>query len=177
VSTKTARAALSHSAFTEISRNHLDRLVAELADRFSAAREGWLHTRRGRRRFRGAGRRPVLELRDRILCTPVWLRLALPHAALAVWYGVHRATVSQAIRQIRPLLAGRGFATPTGARLSTLADVFAYAKAEGLTVRIDGTEIQVRRPRAGRVGRQAFVSGKRKQNTIKATLLVDGAGG
>lgn len=178
VSTRTARAALSHSAFTGISRNHLDRLVAELADRFSAAREGWLHTRRGRRRRRiaGAGRRPVLSLRDRILCTLVWLRLALPHACLAVWYGVHRTTVSNAIRQIRPLLAGRGFATPTGVRLSTLADVFAYAAAEGLTVRIDGTEIQVRRPRAGRVGRKAFVSGKRRQNTIKTTLAADDAG-
>lgn len=118
----------------------------------------------------------MLSLRDRILCALAWLRLALPHAALAVLYGVHRSTVSRAIRQIRPLLAGRGFATPTGVRLSTLADVFAYAKAEGLTVRIDGTEIQVRRPRAGRGGRKAFVSGKRKQNTIKATLVADGHG-
>jgi hypothetical protein len=41
--------------------------------------------------------------------------------------------------------------------------VFAYAAAEGLTVRLDGTEIQVRRPKAGRPGRRAFVSGKRKR--------------
>jgi hypothetical protein len=54
--------------------------------------------------------------------------------------------------------------------------VFAYAAAEGLTVRLDGTEIQVRRPRANRPGRRAFVSGKKKQNTIKATLASDDRG-
>ena len=176
---KKARAALSHSVFTGISRNHLDRLVAELADPFAAAREGRLHRRRGGRdrlRWPGAGHPQTLTLRDRVLCTLAWLRLALPHQALAVLYGVERSTVSAAVRQITPLLANRGFATPTGVRLHTLADVLAYAAAEGLTVRLDGTEIQVRRPKANRPGRRAFVSGKRKQNTIKATIASDARG-
>jgi len=43
-------------------------------------------------------------------------------------------------------------------------------------LRAAGTEVQVRRPRAGRPGRRAFVSGKKKQNTIKATAVSDGAG-
>ena len=73
--------------------------------------------------------------------------------------------MSGAVRRIRPLLAKRGFATPTGQRLHTLADVLAYAAAEGLTVRLDGTEIQVRRPKANRPGRRAFVSGKKKQSS------------
>src|SRR5919197_1392649 len=134
--TKWARAALSHSAFTGISRNHLDRLVVELADPFDSHREGRLHRRRGER--------------DR--------------------------QVSAAVRQIRPLLATRGFATTTGVRLRTLADVFAYAQAEGIKLRLDGTEIQVRRPKANRPGRRAFVSGKKKQNTIKATMVCDAQG-
>jgi hypothetical protein len=166
VSIKKARTALSHSVFTGISRNHLDRLVAELAEPFAAAREGRLYRRRGgrdRHRWPGAGHPETLTLRDRLLCTLAWLRLGLPHQALAVLHGVQRSTVSAAVRQIRPLLAGRGFATPTGQRLHTLADVLAYAAAEGLTVRLDGTEIQVRRPKANRPGRRAFVSGKRKQ--------------
>jgi hypothetical protein len=54
--------------------------------------------------------------------------------------------------------------------------VFAYAAAEGVKLRIDGTEVQVRRPPAGRPGRRAFVSGKKKQNTGKATAISDGAG-
>jgi hypothetical protein len=126
--------------------------------------------------LRRAGHPETLTLRDRLLCTLAWLRLALPHQALAVLFGVERSTISAAVRQIRPLLANRGFATPTGVRLHTLADVLAYAAAEGLTVRLDGTEIQVRRPKANRPGRRAFVSGKRKQNTIKATIASDARG-
>jgi hypothetical protein len=62
-------------------------------------------------------------------------------------------------------------------RLRTLADVFAYAAAEGIRLRLDRTEIRVRRPRAGRPGRKAFISGKLKQNTIKTTVASDGHGG
>jgi hypothetical protein len=58
-------------------------------------------------------------------------------------------------------------------RLRNLADVFAYAAAEGVTLRMDATEIRVRRPKAGRPGRSAFVSGKLKQNTIKTTVVAD----
>jgi len=57
-----------------------------------------------------------------------------------------------------------------------LADVFAYAAAQGVWLRVDSTEVQVRRPRAGRPGRRVFVSGKKKQNTIKATAISDGQG-
>jgi hypothetical protein len=66
-----------------------------------------------------------------------------------------------------------GFATPTEVRLKTLAEVFAYAAAEGITLRMDGTEIRVRRPRVNRAGRRVFVSGKLKQNTVKATVIAD----
>jgi hypothetical protein len=54
--------------------------------------------------------------------------------------------------------------------------VLAYAAAERLVVRLDGTEIQVRRPTAHRPGRRAFVSGKKKQNTIKATIAAGAHG-
>jgi hypothetical protein len=54
--------------------------------------------------------------------------------------------------------------------------VFAYARAEGVELRLDATGIQVRRPAAGRGGRRAFVSGKKKQNTMKATVIADHQG-
>ncbi|MFE0388638.1 transposase family protein [Streptomyces bungoensis] len=54
--------------------------------------------------------------------------------------------------------------------------MFAYADAESVDLRIYGTEVQVRRPKAGRPGRKAFVSGKKKQNTIKTTTFSDGQG-
>ncbi|MEY9997630.1 hypothetical protein ABIE67_009749 [Streptomyces sp. V4I8] len=129
-------------------------------------------------RAAGAGRKQKLAFTDRLLVTLVYLRHQLPHAALAQLYEVDRSTVSAAIREVRPLLAARGFAVPDrpGVRLRTLEDVFAYAAAEGVDLRIDGTEVQVRRPRAGRPGRKAFVSGKKKQNTIKTTTFSDHQG-
>jgi len=115
---------------------------------------------------------------DRVIATLVILRFQLPHAALALFYGVDRQAITRAVHEIRPLLARRGFAVPgnSGLRLRTLADVFAYAATEGVHLRIDGTEVQVRRPRANRPGRRAFVSGKKKQNTIKPTAISDARG-
>nr|WP_246561598.1 transposase family protein [Streptomyces roseirectus] len=86
--------------------------------------------------------------------------------------------ITRAIGEIRRLLAERGCAVPDrpGLRLRTLTDVFAHAQAEGIELRLDATEIQVRRPPAGRGGRRAFVSGKKKQNTMKATVIADRRG-
>ena len=121
---------------------------------WQARRESDLRARRGRDRLRaaGAGRGQDLAFTDRVLVTLAVLRLQIPHAALAVMYGVHRSTVTRAVRQVRPLLAGRGYATPARPRPHTLADVFAYAAARGIRLRADGSEIQVRRPKAGRPG-------------------------
>ncbi|WP_207222940.1 transposase family protein [Streptomyces albidoflavus] len=90
-------------------------------------------------------------------------------------FRVDRSTVSGAIREVRPLPAARGFAIPDRPfpRIRALEDLFAFADAEGVGLRIDGTEVRVRRPRAGR---KAFVSGKEKQNTIKTTTFGDGQG-
>ncbi len=151
-----------------------------MADPWTAAHQGALQQRRGhpRQRAAGAGPHHQLVFCDRVLATLVILRFQLPHHALAVLYGVDRATITRAVHQIRPLLAARGFAVPgmPGLRLRTLADVFAYATCQGIELRLDGTETQVRRPRAHRADRRAFVSGKRKQNTIKATTISDGQG-
>ncbi|GAA2447915.1 hypothetical protein GCM10010405_34150 [Streptomyces macrosporus] len=79
---------------------------------------------------------------------------------------------------MRTLPAERGCAVPDrpGLRLRTLTDVFAHARAEGIEPRLDATEIQVRRALANRGGRRAFVSGKKKQNTTKATVIADHRG-
>jgi hypothetical protein len=171
---------LSHRICTGISRRRRGKLIAEFAPAWVAQQESRLRARRGRERLRaeGAGPDHGLPFADRVIVTLVILRFQLPHAALAVFYGVHRSTITRAVGEIRPLLAARGFAVPgqPGLRLATLADVFAYAAAEGVKLRIDGTEVQVRRPAAGRPGRRAFASGKKKQNTIKPAALSDGQG-
>jgi hypothetical protein len=172
--------ALSNRIWTGMSRTRLSRLLEEMAAPWTAAEQDRLLARRGHERLRAAGAGPGHDLpfTDRVIVTLVHLRFQLPHQALAVMYGVGRSTVSRAIGEVRPLLAARGFAVPgePGIRLHTLADVFAYAAARGVTIRLDGTEVQVRRPRAGKPGRRAFVSGKKKQNTKKATVITDGKG-
>jgi hypothetical protein len=175
-----ARAVLSHRICTGIGQRRLAKLIEELADPWTDWCESRLRERRGHERLRVAGAGPGHELvfTDRVIVTLVVLRLQLPHAALAVFYGVHQSTITRAVHEVRPLLAARGFAVPQrpGVRLRTLADVFAYAAAEGVTLRMDGTEVQVRRPVANRPGRRAFVSGKKKQNTMKATVITGAAG-
>ncbi|ROQ32033.1 DDE superfamily endonuclease [Streptomyces sp. PanSC19] len=73
----------------------------------------------------------------------------------------------------RLVFVDRLVVTPIHLRLRTLADVFAYARTEGVELRLDATEVQARRPVAGRGGRRAFASGTRKQNTVKATVIAD----
>ncbi len=115
-------------------------------------------------RAEGGGPNHRLPFTDRVIATLVIMRLQLPHAALAVFYQVDRSTLTRAVNEIRPLLADRGLAVPgkPGVRLKTLADVFAYAAAEGVELRIDATQVQVRRPAAHKPGRRAFVSGKQR---------------
>jgi len=180
VSSRWARTALSHRIFTGLRRRTLGKLIEELSGPWAKAEEGRLLGRRGheRRRAAGAGPDHDLPFTDRVIATLAHLRFQLPHAALAELYRVDRSTVTRAIHEVRPLLAARGFAVPgkAGLRLRTLADVFAYAAAEGVELRIDGTEAQVRRPAAGKPGRRAFVSGKKKMNTKKTTVITDGEG-
>ena len=180
MSSKWSRTALSHRIFTGLRRRTLGKLIGELSGPWMKAGEDRLRDRRGHERKRAAGAGPDhgLPFTDRVIVTLVYLRFQLPHAALAGLYHVDRSTITRAIGEIRPLLAARGFAVPgrPGLRLRTLADVFAYAAAEGVELRLDGTEVQVRRPPADEPGRRAFVSGKKKMNTKKATVITDGEG-
>ncbi len=135
---------MSHRICTGLPRRKLGTLIEELAGPWLAQQESRRRDRSGRDRLRARGAGPDRELpfTDRVIATLVILRFQLPHAALAVFYGVDRSTITRAVGEVRPLLAARGFAVPgqPGLRLTTLAGVFAYAAAEGVTLRIDGTE-------------------------------------
>ena len=169
---------MSKRIFTGLKPRHLGRIVAELADPWLAAEESRLPGRRGHQRVRAASAGPDHDLpfTGRVIVTLVCLRFQLPHGLLAELSGTGRSTVTRAVREIRPLLAARGFAVPEGQQLKTMADVFAYAAGHGITLRMDGTEVRVRRPKAKRPGRRAFVSGKKKMNTKKATVVTGDAG-
>lgn len=91
-------------------------------------------------------------------------------------YGVNRSTVTRAIGEVRPLLAERGCTVSPDVRLRTLAEVVGHLGETGKTGIIDGTEIRVRRPAVGRKDRDKFISGKNKQNAVKAMVFTDGDG-
>ncbi|WP_228915623.1 transposase family protein [Streptomyces sp. DH20] len=58
--------------------------------------------------------------------------------------------------------------------MRTLAEVVDHLGSSGTTGIIDGTEIRVRRPAAGRRDRDRFISGKNKQNAVKSMVVTDG---
>ena len=179
MSSTQARAALTHCAFHGLPPTVLADLAIELAPKYEAAREDRLLAERGaaRRRAAGAGRRPTVVFTDALLITLAYLRTGVTQDLLAVLYDVDQATISRAVCRLRPLLADRGFATPhRGPRLHTLADVLAYAHATGFDLCLDATDITVRRPPAGKAGRRRFVSGAKRRNTIKTTVISDQAG-
>ncbi|MER5738916.1 transposase family protein [Streptomyces sp. NPDC002262] len=121
----------------------------------------------------GAGAKHRLVFVDRLLSTLVHLRHGVTHDVLACWFAVDRSTITRAIGEIRPLLAERGCTISPGVRLRTLAEVIDHLGASGQTGIIDGTEIRVRRPAAGRKDRDTFISGKNKQNAVKTMVLTD----
>lgn len=94
-------------------------------------------------------------------------------ASLACWFDMDRSTITRAIGEVRPLLAERGCSVSPGLRLQTLAQVVDHLSTSGKAGIIDGTEIPVRRPAAGRKDRDMFISGKNKQNAVKAMVLTD----
>ena len=121
-----AGAAMSRSAFCGLSRGHRGELVTELAPRRETRWEpGRRQRRRGdRRRQAGAGPEYELAFTGRLLVTLARLRTGLAREALGVIYQAGSCAIGRAIGEIRPLLAGRGFAVPQrpGLRLRTLAD-------------------------------------------------------
>ncbi|MEV7020487.1 transposase family protein [Streptomyces sp. NPDC093991] len=121
----------------------------------------------------GAGAKHRLVFVDRLLATLVHLRHAVTHDVLACWFSVDRSTITRAIAEVRPLLAERGCTVGPGVRLRTLSEVIDHLGADGKTGIIDGTEIRVRRPAAGRKDRDAFISGKNKQNAVKTMVVTD----
>ncbi|WP_338704064.1 transposase family protein (plasmid) [Streptomyces sp. Q6] len=163
---------VSGSRITGLTRDVIAELVAEIgplwADQHYRRLAG-----RPRRRAVGAGARHKLVFVDRLLATLVHLRHGVTHDVLACWFGVDRSTITRAIGEVRPLLAERGCAVGPGVRLRTLADVVDYLGASGQSAIIDATEIRVRRPAQATEGRDRYVSGKSKQNAVKALVVTD----
>ncbi|XHM65318.1 transposase family protein [Streptomyces nigra] len=122
----------------------------------------------------GAGAKHRLVFVDRLLATLVHLRHGATHDVLACWFGVDRSTITRAVGEVRPLLAERGCTVSPDVRLRSLAEVVDHLGASGKTGIVDGTETGSVGPAAGRKDREAFISGKNKQNAVKSMVVTDG---
>ncbi|MFH8605393.1 transposase family protein [Streptomyces flaveolus] len=171
-----ARAAIIRSQrITGLTPDAIAELIAKIGPLWHEQHQAVLTSRR-RRRAVGAGAKHKLVFVDRLLATLIHLRHGATHDVLACWFGVDRSTITRAIGEVRPLLAIRGCTVAPDVRLRTLAEVVDHLGASGQTGIIDGTEIRVRRPAAGRKDREKFISGKNKQNAVKFMVVTDADG-
>ncbi|MDF3299433.1 transposase [Streptomyces tropicalis] len=170
VGNATREAIIGDRRVTGLSAAVIAELVAEVGPLWHERHQAVLVSR-PRKRAVGAGAKHRLVFVDRLLATLVHLRHATTHDVLACWFGVDRSTITRAIGEIRPLLAERGCTISPGVRLRSLAEVIDHLGASKMTGIIDGTEIRVRRPAAGRKDRDKFISGKNKQNAVKSMVL------
>ncbi|MFD2009531.1 transposase [Streptomyces narbonensis] len=175
VVTVTRAAIVSSRRITGLSPDVSAELVADLGPLWHERHQAKLASR-PRKWAVGAGAKHRLVFVDRLLATLVHLRHGVTHDVLACWFDVDRSTITRAIGEVRPLLAERGCMISPGVRLRTLAEVIDHLGASGQTGIIDGTELRVRRPAAGRKDRDRFISGKNKQNAVKAMVFTDGEG-
>ncbi|MBT2401756.1 transposase family protein [Streptomyces sp. ISL-100] len=175
VGNATRRAIIGDRRVTGLSAAVIAELVAEVGPLWHERHQARLASR-PRKRAVGAGAKHQMVFVDRLLATLVHLRHGVTHDVLACWFGVDRSTVTRAVGEVRPLLAERGCTISPDVRLRTLAEVVDYLGATGKTGIIDGTEIRVRRPAVGHKDRDRFISGKNKQNAVKAMVFTDGDG-
>ncbi|MEU6520520.1 transposase family protein [Streptomyces sp. NPDC046978] len=166
---------ISNRRITGLTADVIAELVAEIGQLWHERHQARLSSRQ-RERAVGAGAKHRLVFVDRLLATLVHLRHGTTHDVLACWFSVDRSTITRAIGEIRPLLAERGCTVSPDVRLRSLAEVVDHLGVTGKVGIIDGTEIRVRRPAAGRKDRDKFVSGKNKQNAVKSMIVTDGEG-
>jgi DDE superfamily endonuclease len=124
-------------------------LWTDLQPRFQATRRARAH-RPGRRREPGGGPHFILDARDQVLTTIVWLRQYPTHEALGFFFGVSDSTARRVLIDVLPILEAAGkdsmrLPDPGKARRKTVDGLL--AETPELAVVIDSFEQRVQRPR------------------------------
>ncbi|MFC4331461.1 transposase family protein [Streptomyces andamanensis] len=87
---------------------------------------------------------------DRLLAALVRLRNAVTHDVLACWFGVNRSTITRGHRRSAAAARRARVHHQPGCMAAAPTEVVDHLGAGGKTGIVDGTEIRVRRPTAGR---------------------------
>src|SRR4051794_25325004 len=133
------------------------------------------HARPDRPRAVGAGRDFVLDPRDQLLVTLVWLRRYPTHAVLGWLFGVSDSTTVRIVARLLPLLVQAGHDTmrfPDPGKHHRRSFDALLDELPELSVVIDSFEQRVQRP-TKRAEADSWYSGKKKMHTIKSQVAVD----
>ena len=139
------------------------------------AQEQQRHARPERQRAVGAGRAFVLDPRDQLLVTLVWLRRYPTHAVLGWLFGVSDSTTVRIVARVLPLLVQAGHDTmrfPDPGKHHRRSFAALLDELPELSVVIDSFEQRVQRP-TERAEADRWYSGKKKMHTIKSQVAVD----
>jgi len=161
-------------ALTGLTLAEFDRLLGRLRPQYETE-EYQRHCRPERKRAIGAGRVFVLDPRDQLLVTLVWLRRYPTHAVLGWLFGVSDSTTVRIVARVLPLLERLGHETmrfPDPGKHHRRSCDELLAELPELSVIIDSFEQRVQRPTA-RAEADRWYSGKKKMHTIKSQVAVD----
>lgn len=175
VGIRTRAAIIRSRRITGLTPDVIAELVAKIDPLWHERHQAVLASR-PRSRAVGTGAKHKLVFVDRLMAALVHLRHGATHDMVACWFGVDRSTIKRAIGEVRPLLAERGCTVAPDIQLTTFAEVVDHLGPRGQTGIIDGTEVRVRRPAAGRKGQNKFISGKNKQNAVKSVVVTNARG-
>lgn len=134
------------------------------------------HTRDGRQRAVGGGRKFDQPLALRTVAVLAYLRLHIPQLAIALMFGLTQCDISRDLRRLLPLIIAilpcpvvwyvgdvpEGLVVPPSGELP------------GGRVLIDATEQRVSRPDKDNARRKRYFSGKKKAFTLKTQVVADG---
>lgn len=160
-------------AMTGLTLAEFDLLLGKVAPDYQA-QELQRHSRSDRKRAIGAGRDFLLDVRDQLLVTVVWLRRYPTHEVLAWLFGVSDSTTVRIVGRILPLLQRLGHDTmrfPDPGKHHRRQFDELLTELPELAVVIDSFEQKVQRPQQ-RSEADNWYSGKKKTHTIKSQVAV-----
>lgn len=137
------------------------------------------HTRDGRERAVGAGRKFDQTLAQRTVAVLSYLRLYVPQLVIALMFGLTQCDISRDLRRLLPLIIavlpcpevwGIAKVAQDQDNLVTLS----YGQLADGRVLVDATEQRVLRPGKDNEARKRFCSGKKKAFTLKTQMVTDG---
>lgn len=134
------------------------------------------HTRDGRQRTVGGGRKFDQPLALRTASVLAYLRLHIPQLAIALLFGLTQCDISRDLRRLLPLITAI-LPCPVVWAVGDMPESLVVppsGELPGGRVLIDATEQRVSRPGKDNARRKRYFSGKKKAFTLKTQMVADG---